>query len=97
MIRSLVAPGSETVLENLFRHDNDRGVRYDIDIDGRQWGDLVCTVMMGGFGTLIAYLDSDGRVVCQPNPNTRVYAKALIVIARSESVAESGALELALE
>ncbi len=86
LVRALVAPGSETVLENLFDYEGDHTRRYDIGLDGVSWGDLACALVREGCGTPLAYIDLDGQAVCNPPPERIVEGQGIILLVRSEAV-----------
>ena len=41
IVRAIVSPGVETMMENLFTHHGDHSQRYDLPVDGLRWADLV--------------------------------------------------------
>ena len=86
LVRALVAPGSETVLENLFDYEGDHTRRYDLPLEGVEWGRLACTLMREGCGTPLAYIDLDGQAVCNPPPERIVEGLGIILLVRSETV-----------
>ncbi len=88
LVRALVAPGSEAVLENLFDYEGDHTRRYDIGVSGCRWGDLVSEMVQRGIGTPLAYISELGSAVCNPDPGQRVVAIALIILVRSEAIAD---------
>lgn len=60
VVRALVAPGVEQVLENLFTHDAARLARFDAAFDGLRWGDVVVSFVNGGAGVPMGYIDERG-------------------------------------
>ena len=60
VVRALVAPGVEQVLENLFTHDAARLTRFDTTFAGLRWGEVVVSFVHGGAGTPLGYIDEDG-------------------------------------
>ena len=60
VVRALVAPGVEQVLENLFTHDAARLARFDVAFDGLRWGDVVVSFVNGGAGVPMGYVDERG-------------------------------------
>ena len=46
IVRSLVAPGTEEVLEDFFTHDNAHMHRFDISFQDQCWKDLVCRLSL---------------------------------------------------
>lgn len=82
IVRALAAPGSEAILEDLFTSRGDECWRYDVDVSGWRWGDLVSTLVMQDVGVPIAYRAHDERVVINPAPQTVVEADKLFVLVR---------------
>jgi len=85
MIRAMVAPGSEKVLEDLFNYENDHPHRYNIAIDDLNWADIVCALVRGNLGTAMAYIDLNDQVICHPPANEDVDGKGLIVLVKSNN------------
>lgn len=85
MVRALVAPGTEKILENLFSHHDDHAMRYDVEVENGRWADITCQLMQGGLGTLLAYVSADGQVECHPAADHRFDASALILMVREEN------------
>jgi voltage-gated potassium channel len=94
LARALAAPGTEKVLENLFSHTGDHPRRYQVALRARSWRDIALRFLERGYGTPLAYVTPDQRVVCNPAPTDTVEADALIVMVREaaapppEAVAE---------
>lgn len=83
IVRALAAPGSESILEDLFTTRGDECWRYDIDITGHSWGDLVAKLVQSDIGVPIAYRSvEDGRMRINPPPATPVHADKLYVLVR---------------
>lgn len=80
LVQSLLAPGAEKILENLFTHEDDHTRRYAVRITDTLWCDAVCRLMMAGLGTLMAYIGDSGEVVCNPPHDHRFSAKAVLVL-----------------
>ena len=83
IVRAIVAPGVETMMENLFTHHGDHSQRYDLTIDDVRWADLVAALIQSDLGTALAYTDASGEVVCNPSADTRVRGSGLIVMVRA--------------
>ena len=69
MVRSVVAPGSEKVLEDMFNYEHDHPHRYDLQLDDLNWADIVSALVRHGIGTALAYIDEDDEVICHPPTN----------------------------
>ncbi|MDP6705479.1 MAG: ion channel [Alphaproteobacteria bacterium] len=81
MVRAVVAPGSERILENLFDAAGDECVRYDLAVKGCTWGTLAGELLHKGIGTAIAFAEAgSGEINCNPRPDTVVDAEALFLI-----------------
>ena len=82
-VRALVAPGSESIIENLFTRHGDECLRYETPISGISWGKLATALLLGGSGTAIGYTRAtDGGIVTNPLPGDPVNASALYVIVK---------------
>lgn len=97
IVRSLVAPGSEKVLENLFRHEGDHQLRFDVDIKNVTWGDVVCSLMSKGLGTAMAYVGADKEPVCNAAPEIVIDARAVIVMVRESKIPTQSDIAAALK
>ncbi|MFC4257580.1 ion channel [Marinobacter lacisalsi] len=86
LVRALVAPGSEKILENLFTHDGDHATRYQVSLKDVVWSDVACDLMRAGLGTLMAYVTDDGHVECHPAPDHRFDASSIILMVREVAI-----------
>ncbi len=87
IVRSLVAPGSEQIFENLFVSTGDAYTRFDVDVSNRTWSDIACTLMTRGIGTAVAYVDrNDGSLRTNPPSGERIDATAIIVMVKAENI-----------
>jgi voltage-gated potassium channel len=96
MVRSVVAPGSEKVLEDLFNYENDHPHRYEIELDDLTWADIVSALIRHGIGTALAYIDENGEVVCHPPTDQEIEGKGLIVLVKSNETPTVEIVEKAL-
>ncbi len=60
LVRSLVASGSEEVLENLFTHEGDHMIRLDFSFEEKIWSDIVSRFVTAGAGIPMAYINESG-------------------------------------
>jgi len=97
MVRAVVAPGSEKVLEDMFNYERDHPHRYDLELDDLTWADIVSALVRHGIGTALAYIDHDNEVICHPDTNAEVEGKGLIVLVRSSETPEVSVVEEALD
>lgn len=84
MVRAVVAPGSEVVLEDMFNYEKDHPHRYDIELDDLNWADIVSALIRHGIGTALAYVDLDGEIACHPPITEEIHGKGLIVLVKSQ-------------
>jgi len=84
VVRALVAPGTEQVLEDLFTYHGAHQNRYKVSLKAVLWKDVVCTIMQAGLGTVLAYVETSGKLITSPPANKEVEAVALIVMVRQE-------------
>ncbi len=77
LVRAIVAPGTEEVLENLFTHDGDHMTRFDLPFQDKVWSDIVSSLVKAGAGIPMAYVDAEG-VHCNPLPDARCTGSGII-------------------
>jgi voltage-gated potassium channel len=97
MVRAVVAPGSEKVLEDMFNYEHDHPHRYDFLLADLNWADIVSALIRHGIGTALAYIDDDGEVICQPPIKEPIKGKGLIVMVRSSDTPGLDVVKEALE
>ncbi len=97
MVRAVVAPGSEKVLEDMFNYERDHPHRYDLELDDLTWADIVSALVRHGIGTALAYIDHENEVICHPETNAEVEGKGLIVLVSSSETPEVSVVEEALD
>lgn len=83
LVRSLIAPGTEQVLENLFRHQGDHTVRVDIHLEGFSWANIVTRLIQQDVGTALGYEDELGHIITHPPATShQIVVKSLILLVR---------------
>lgn len=97
MVRSVVAPGSEKVLEDMFNYEEDHPHRYDLKLDDLNWADIVSALIRQGIGTALAYIDINDEVVCHPSVTHEIEGKGLIVLVKSNDTPDIEVIKDALE
>jgi voltage-gated potassium channel len=97
MVRAVVSPGSEKILEDLFSYEHDHPHRYELQLYDHSWADIVSALIRDGIGTALAYIDKNNEVVCHPEPFEKVEGKGLIVLVKSQETPELDVVEDALE
>tara|TARA_A100001011_G_scaffold396422_1_gene494242 strand:+ start:9468 stop:10598 length:1131 start_codon:yes stop_codon:yes gene_type:complete len=85
MVRAMAAPGTEAILEDLFRHQGNHPRRYDIDFSENNWGVLAGRILQQGLGTPLGYLTTDGEIIVNPSPDDAASGKALFVMVTQNS------------
>ncbi|MCV2401773.1 potassium channel family protein [Marinomonas sp. C2222] len=89
LVRSLIAPGTEQVLENLFRHQGDHTVRLDMELSGVTWAEIVTTLIQNNIGTALGYVQTNNEIVTHPSTGTKIDAKGLIVLVNDDEALPS--------
>lgn len=81
LIRALVAPGSEAIIEDLFTVKGDECRRVDLTKPWRgDWTEIVTRLVAGGIGTPIAFQDGRGEVHINPVGRQGLEARAVFVV-----------------
>ena len=96
MVRSVVAPGSEKVLEDLFNYQQDHPHRYEIGLSDLNWADIVSALIRHGIGTALAYIDNNNEVICHPHTDQEIHGKGLIVLVKSSETPSVEVVEKAM-
>ena len=85
MVRALVAPGSETVLEDLFKNEGVHPRRYNVSLTGQLWKDIVTTIVSEGLGTPVGFMGPDG-IVSNPGPDDQINGSAIFILVYHDRV-----------
>jgi len=80
IVRSLIAPGTEFVLENMFTHDDDRMVRLEVEFNDQPWADIVCRFVNAGMGIPMAIVTDKGHIDVNPLHDAKCTGKSIITL-----------------
>lgn len=97
IVRSMVAPGVELVIEDMFTHADDHPVRYPVWLEGERWADVVNAVVQANLGTPLAYVTRDGTVITHPDGDHHVHAQSLIILVHTEKTPTIRDMQRAIE
>jgi hypothetical protein len=84
IVRSMDAPGSEVIIEDMFTRANDHPHRYPVWLEGEPWADVVNALIQANLGTALGYVTKEGNVVAHPKGDEHVHAQSLIVLVKTE-------------
>lgn len=79
LMRAIVAPGSEQVIETLFDSYGEECIRYDVKVKS-SWLAIIQKITSYDLGIPIAYEDSSGKIFNNPSSREHIEARALFVI-----------------
>lgn len=85
--RTILAPGIENVIEELFSSQGEECIRYEHIFKGT-WKKLMLKMIEEDIGTPVAYIDDHNHVHTNPPPSAEIHAKAVFVIVREENMVE---------
>lgn len=80
MVRALIAPGSEQIIENMFSSSQDECIRIDLCLNNKKWSDIVCYCINEGFGTAIAYQADNDKIYSNPPGDELIKTKAIFLM-----------------
>src|SRR3954470_10032801 len=60
IVRAIVAPGAERIMERLFSSEGDECLRFDVNLGGLTWAKVARVVLAEHFGTAIGFMDASG-------------------------------------
>ena len=92
VVRAMIEPGTERVLENLFTHEADRLARFDADFANLRWRDVVSQFVQGGAGLPLGYVDSNG-VHTNPSPDSICTGEGIITLIKDAAEVTREAVE----
>ncbi|MDE0056200.1 MAG: ion channel [Gammaproteobacteria bacterium] len=92
VVRAMIEPGTERVLENLFTHEADRLARFDAEFSKLRWRDVVSQFIQGGAGLPLGYVDSNG-VHTNPEPDAICSGEGIITLIKDASDVTPGTIE----
>ncbi len=84
VVRSMDAPGSEVIIEDMFTRANDHPHRYPVWLEGEPWADIVNALIQANLGTALGFVTKEGDVVAHPKGDEHVHAQSLIVLVKTE-------------
>ena len=97
VVRSMDAPGSEVIIEDMFTRANDHPHRYPVWLEGEPWADVVNALIQANLGTALGYVTKDGDVIAHPKGDEHVHAQSLLVLVKTEFQPTGKAVTQALE
>ncbi|RYF39171.1 MAG: ion transporter, partial [Cytophagaceae bacterium] len=80
IVRAIVAPGTEWIIERLFSSEGDECLRFDVTVRDLIWSEVVPAVLKANFGTPVGYADGQGQPHSNPPPHAVISAEALFVL-----------------
>lgn len=95
LMRSILAPGAEQVIETLFNSSGEECIRYEVNYTG-DWLSVIHKVADADLGTPIAYECESGQVINNPSSKAQVKAKAIFVIVRESHIVDHSEIATAL-
>ena len=96
LVRAMAAPGTETILEDLFKHQGVHSRRYNISIRGQRWGELASRILLAGLGTPLGYVNG-AEIVTNPNSDTAVIANAIFILVHHDNIPDLDAVRACVD
>lgn len=95
LVRTILAPGSEQLIETILDSKREECIRYDANVQAR-WGDIVAWMIEQDLGVPLSYLSKEDTTVSNPSANDTVNATALFVLAKKERIQSDKAIQTIL-
>jgi voltage-gated potassium channel len=80
VVRAIVAPGSEQIVERMFSSEGSECLRFEARVVGVPWSALASALIAADCGTPLGYLDPGGGLCVNPPPGEVVQASALYLL-----------------
>ncbi|MEA1832592.1 ion channel [Methylobacterium durans] len=97
IVRAIVAPGTEWIIERLFSSEGDECLRFEVVVEGLTWSRVVRAVLEANYGTPVGYADGQGQFHSNPPPQAPIAATALFILVDETQKPTNGALQKLLE
>ena len=97
IVRAIVAPGSERIIEQIFSSEGDECLRYPVAIENATWSEVVRRVLAADYGTPIGYADANGELHTNPVPSALISARALFILVNERQSPTAEGLKTALD
>jgi voltage-gated potassium channel len=88
LARTILAPGAETVIDDIFSAGGTEIVRYDVPLKGL-WNEIAGAVINADIGMPLSYIDRAGKVVSNVRPESPIDSQGIFVVAREGNVLTS--------
>jgi len=85
LMRSILAPGSEQVIETLFDSYGEECIRYEVNVS-KKWIDIIHILASNDLGIPIAYESDTGEIVNNPSAHSEITAKGIFVIVKEGGI-----------
>ena len=85
LVRAVLAPGAETVMEDLFDADGEEVKRYNVSLKGT-WGEVAARLITSDVGMPLSYVDQEGKVISNQHPGAEIDAQAVLVVVREGNI-----------
>jgi voltage-gated potassium channel len=89
VVRTILTPGAEAIIHEVFSTQGDECVRYDAGIKGK-WGDIAARIISADIGLPMGYVDMNGNTHASVNPDTEVEGSAIFALVREGNLRTSG-------
>ena len=97
IVRAIVAPGTEWIIERLFSSEGDECLRFDVELEGLPWFSVVTVIIGANYGTPVGYADIEGQLHSNPPPDALVSGKALFILVDETQKPTNGNLQSLLD
>ena len=96
LVRTILSPGSEQIIDDLYDSFGEECIRYDVDVKGK-WADIVVKMVQNDIGTPIAYLGLDNQVITNAKPDEIIESAVIYLIVREGNFKSSAEINAILE
>ena len=97
IVRAIVAPGTEWIIERLFSSEGDECLRFDVELKGIPWFSVVTAVLGANYGTPVGYADTESQLHSNPPPDALVAGVALFILVDETQKPTNGVLQKLLD
>jgi voltage-gated potassium channel len=81
LVRTIIAPGAEHIIEGLFSSHDEECIRYDVK-GSEKWSTIIQRLVAADIGIPLGFLDTQQQVITNARPDQQVEFNALFVLIR---------------
>lgn len=93
LVRAIAEPGSESILEDLFKHEGVHSRRYNVSVSKQPWGELAARLMLAGHGTALGYISREEKIITNPPAAEEVEGDGVFILVNHDRIPSEATIQ----